>query len=148
MDNSADLPGYKYYVDPASGERPAVFVTFVNVAEDPASTMNGVVFPVEPGELDTLDARERNYARREVTGLVSPDVGGTVWVYAGSDDARARYETGCAGGASVVSEEYLLLVRDSFAALGEAALERFDQSTDPPEAPVRPLRRVDLPASG
>ena len=33
MDNSVDLPGYKYYVTP-DGERPPVFVTFLNLVED------------------------------------------------------------------------------------------------------------------
>ena len=29
MDNRATIPGYKYYVDPGAGERPAVYVTFL-----------------------------------------------------------------------------------------------------------------------
>jgi hypothetical protein len=146
MDNSVDLPGYKFYVDADSGERPAVFVTFLDLVEDGSSNVNGVLFPVDAGELAVLDGRERNYVRREVTGRVDAD--GRVWAYLGSGDARERYETGCAGGTAVVGEEYLSLVRGSFAALGSGALERFDQSTDPPEVPVRRLRRIDLPPSG
>src|SRR3954452_9313466 len=45
MDNSRDLPGYKYYVDPRTGERPRVFVAFLDLAPDPRARVNGVLFP-------------------------------------------------------------------------------------------------------
>jgi hypothetical protein len=127
MDNSVDLPGYKYYVD-GDGARPDVKVTFVNLREADGAAVNGALLDAD---LDVLDLRERNYERREVEpGL---------WAYTGTDDARARYEAG----PSVVSREYLELVRSGFASLGE--LERFERTTDPPEVPVMELRRVDLP---
>ena len=78
MDNSVDLPGYKYYVDEASGERPEVFVAFVDLVPDDAAAVNGVVFEVD----------------------------------------------------------------------GDGELERFDRSTDPPEVPVRALKRIDLAVDG
>ena len=139
MDNSLDLPGYKYYVDPATGERLAVFVTFLNLVEAPGDAVNGVLFPV--GDPAELDARERNYERRAVE-LAGFD--GRVWAYIGSDDARARYDGAAARGAAVVDRSYLELVRDGFGSLGADALMRFDQSTDPPDVPVLPLRRVDI----
>jgi hypothetical protein len=139
MDNAVDLPGYKFYVDPATGERPAIFVTFLNLVEAPGDAVNGVLFPVDdPAE---LDARERNYVRRDVE---LPGIDGRVWVYLGSEDARARYDGAVARGVAVVDRSYLELVRDGFGNLGAEALMRFDQSTDPPEVPVRSLRRVDL----
>jgi hypothetical protein len=125
MDNAIDLPGYKYYVD-ADGARPAVKVTFLNLREADGA-VNGVVLDVEP---EALDLRERNYERREV----EPDL----WAYTGTDEARARYEAG----PSVVSREYLELVRSGFDALGQ--LREFERSTDPPAAPVVDLRRIDL----
>jgi gamma-glutamylcyclotransferase (GGCT)/AIG2-like uncharacterized protein YtfP len=143
MDNSADLPGYKYYVDSASGERPEVFVTFLNLVPDEGSSVNGIVFPVSADELARLDVRERNYERREVTGAV--DVDGRVWAYFATDDARARYESAVASGVAVVDGSYLELVRGSFATLGDGELRYFDQSTEPPSVPVVPLRRVNLP---
>jgi hypothetical protein len=116
MDNSVDLPAYKYYVD-ADGKRPDVKVTFVNLVEAPDAAVRGVVLEVD---LDALDPRERNYARREVEpGL---------WAYVGTTEARTRYEAG----PSVVSLEYLELVRAAF-----PAVER-------PTVPVWDLRRVDL----
>jgi hypothetical protein len=91
MDNSVDLPGYKYYV--LGDERPDVKVTFLNIVEADDS-VRGVVIPFD----ERLDVRERNYERREVEpGL---------WAYVGTAAARARFEAG----PSVVSREYLELV--------------------------------------
>jgi hypothetical protein len=149
MDNSVDLPGYKHYLDPETGERPAVAVTFVNLVDAAAdATVNGIVFPVTAAELELLDARERNYERREVTDLVEPPADGSVWVYVGSDAARERFEAARSRGLAVVDRAYLDLVRAAFAALSEDALERFDASTDSPGVPVRALRRVDASAGG
>jgi hypothetical protein len=94
MDNSVDLPGYKYYVD-ADGTRPDVKVAFVNIVESPRDVVRGVVLDAD---LDALDLRERNYERREVeAGL---------WAYVGTAEARGRFDAG----PSVVSSEYLALV--------------------------------------
>jgi hypothetical protein len=142
MDNSVDLPGYKYYVDPNDGSRPPLFVAFLNLEPDASTVVNGVVFPVEAAELPELDARERNYERRAV------EIDGErAWAYVGTADARARYETGSSRGAAVVDRAYLDLVRDSFAALGDEELRRYEASTDAPAVPVRALRRVELPPS-
>src|SRR3954470_12595542 len=48
MDNAVDLPGYKHYEVPGTGERPAVMVAFLDVAPDPdpAAEVPGVVFEV------------------------------------------------------------------------------------------------------
>ena len=91
MDNSVDLPGYKYYV--LGSERPDVKVTFVNI-EAADGSVNGVIIPFD----ERLDVRERNYERREVEpGL---------WAYVGTAEARARFDEG----PSVVAREYLELV--------------------------------------
>ncbi|MHB8233505.1 MAG: gamma-glutamylcyclotransferase family protein, partial [Solirubrobacteraceae bacterium] len=50
MDNTQDLPGYKYYRDP-SGERPPIFVTFLNLVPAAGRNVNGIVFRVDPHEL-------------------------------------------------------------------------------------------------
>jgi gamma-glutamylcyclotransferase (GGCT)/AIG2-like uncharacterized protein YtfP len=98
----------------------------VDLAPDPDSSVGGVVFPVDGETLEALDARERNYERREVTGWVTPPTGGCVWAYFGTSDARQRYERGRSAGTAVVSRAYLELVRH-----------------DPP-VPVWDLERVDL----
>jgi hypothetical protein len=119
MDNTVDLPGYKYYVDPETGERPALFVTFLNVVEG-AGSVDGVTFDGDPA---VLDPRERNYERRRV---------GDVWVYVGTREARERYERGRALGTAVVDANYLEAVRDVF------------PDVPHPDVPVRRLRRIDL----
>lgn len=145
MDNSRRIPGYKAFVDPQSGEQPAVFVTFLNIESAAGAWLNGVLFPVPESELDRLDARERNYDRREVTPLVDADVGAPVWAYVGSDGGRRRYEAGRAQGTAVISAQYLAGVEADFASFGPAMLETFRSTTDPPDVPVLPLDRVDLP---
>jgi hypothetical protein len=139
MDNRRDLPGYKYFVDAETGKRPAVYVAFLDLTHDPATEVNGVLFPVDADGLTRLDARERNYERRDVTVAVDPAPPGPVWAYFGTTEARDRFDQGNA----VVSREYLERVRAGFEALGE--LRRFEASTDLPPVPVRELLRVDLP---
>jgi hypothetical protein len=145
MDNSRDLPGYKYYVDAATGQRPPVYVTFVDLAPDPDCAVNGVVFPVDEEALAALDRRERNYERREVTGRLSAAPNGSVWSYFGRADARERYEHGRSTHAAVVSRAYLAGVREGFVQLGGEEPRRFASSTDDPGVPVRDLMRVEIP---
>ena len=147
MDNTRDLPGYKYFVDATTGERPAVFVAFIDLAADSQSSVNGVVFPVhDEAQLAQLDARERNYERREVTAQVHPPITGTVWAYFGTAAARERFERGRAAGTAVVSRGYRDGVRGGYANLGAEELARFEASTDDPGLPIRDFKRVDLPA--
>ena len=94
MDNTVDLPGYKYYVDPVTRLRPPAMVTFLSIAPDPAGRVNGVAFPVDAAELALLDARERNYVRADVRQLVSAQLDGPVWAFVGLDSARRRYAAG------------------------------------------------------
>ena len=145
MDNRRTIAGYKVYVDAESGDRPPVYVTFLDIAESPSGWVNGVVFPVDDGELAALDRRERNYERCDVSGLVDGGRGrGRVWAYTGRMEARDRYRRGAEDGSAVVSRPYLEHVRAGFAALGGEMLRDFDRSTDPPAVPLRDLRRVDL----
>lgn len=139
MDNRRTIPGYKYYVDRDTGERPPVHVTFLNIYPAAEGRVNGIAFPVTADVLDQLDRRERNYDRIDVTRLLDVDLGGTVWTYLGSDAARERF----AAGTAVVSQAYFDAVRDDFATVG--GLDEFDQSTDRLTVPLRGLTRVDLP---
>jgi gamma-glutamylcyclotransferase (GGCT)/AIG2-like uncharacterized protein YtfP len=128
MDNRRTIPGYKFYVDPATGERPAVFVTFVCIWPEPGASVEGVVFEVDEDGLAALDRRERNYDRRDVAAHVDGD--GPVWAYLASAAGRARFAAGRSAGTAVVSEEYLASVPDA---------ER-------PDLPIRPLLRRDVGA--
>ena len=139
MDNRRTIPGYKYYVDPDTGERPPVHVTFLNIYAAAEGRVNGIALPVPAEVLDQLDRRERNYDRIDVTRLLDVDLGGTVWTYLGSEAARKRF----AAGTAVVSQDYFDAIREGFATVG--GLDEFDQSTDRLTVPLRRLTRVDLP---
>ena len=138
MDNTKDLPGYKYYVDAETGERPPVSVAFLDLAAEEGERVNGVVFPVDDKRLAELDARERNYRRRRVE--LDPPIGGATYAYFGTPEARARFETG----PTVVARAYLDLVRASFDRLGPSEAALFEASTDPAPVPIGNLERIDL----
>jgi hypothetical protein len=142
MDNSLHLPGYKHYRHEQTGERPSVFVAFLDVHEAPGAEVNGALLPVSEADLPWLDRRERNYERIEVSGGIRADVEGPVWTYAGLESARERRRLGLESGSLAISREYLSQVRAGFAALGAAALADFDHLTEAPPCPVAPLRVV------
>ena len=145
MDNSVDLPGYKYLRDPRDGSRPALFVAFADLAPAPgAPAVNGVCVPVDPAALEILDARERNYVRTDVTSLLE-DPPGPTWAYLGSPAGRDRFAFGVAEGRAVVVRSYLETVQAGFRALGAAEHWAFVASTDLTGLPVVALERVDLP---
>ncbi|MDQ3677015.1 MAG: gamma-glutamylcyclotransferase [Actinomycetota bacterium] len=145
MDNSVDLPGYKYFVDPDTGERPHVFVTFLNIEPDASSAVNGIAVPVSDATLAELELRERNYSRCDVTAMMREDIGGQVYAFVGRRDALQRFASGSREGRAVISLAYYEQVLKGFGRRGEAALEEFKRSTDEPACPVIPLTRVDLP---
>jgi hypothetical protein len=134
MDNRIDLPGYKHFLDPATGDRPDVFVAFLAVEPDDAAAVNGALVDVPNSELPALDARERNYERRRVETDAGP-----AWTYIGTEGGRARLARGIREGRCVVADQYLERVRAGFARLEGRELERFDATTGPRPGPVRAL---------
>jgi hypothetical protein len=142
MDNSVTIPGYKYYVDPVTGERPACFVVFLNIVDDSTSHVNGAVFTVSGSELAELDRRERNYDRIDVSSLVCEPVEGTVWTYVGSGEGVRRFEAGRRANRAVISASYHNDVRHGFTSLGGDSAEQFERLTDPPACPIVPLQRI------
>jgi hypothetical protein len=145
MDNARDLPGYKWYRLRATGERPALFVAFLDVVATSIDglAVNGMCRPVSASELGRLDARERNYERVEVTDALD-DARGRTWAYVGSAAGRARLETARDNGNAAISRDYLSGVEAGFARLGDGARKAFAASTEPHGLPVLDLERVDL----
>lgn len=145
-DNSLTYGRYKIYLDPSSGEQPAVFVTFLNLVPDPACAVAGALFPVTAAALDALDRRERNYVRRDVAAEFDPKgaVDGPVWCYFGRPEAVERHRLGAAAGRAVVSREYEQRVRAGFATCGKQALGDYEASTEDPGIPLVDLERVDV----
>ncbi len=97
MDNSVDLPDYKHYVAP-DGHRPDLMVCYLDIDERPDAVVNGVALKVGADELPALDARERNYERRDVAGQLERD---TRWTRLGL--RRAAAPAGPAPGAGAAS---------------------------------------------
>lgn len=141
-DNTVDAAGYKYFVDPQTGARPNVFVTFLNIARaaagaEPMPGVEGVVFEVDEAGLAALDRRERNYCRIDVTDRFER-VSGTVWTYIGKPEAEERFRLGMMKGTAVISADYKADVEAAFAAAGRP----FDAEQHPDIAVV-PLARID-----
>jgi cation transport regulator ChaC len=144
MDNTLTLPGYKLYLSAADESRPAVFVTFLNLVPANGRHVSGVLFAVDAEQLAVLDRRERNYDRRDVTGLIDGQRTGRIWTYIGKPDAERRFALGAREGRAVVEQAYLESVRAGFQLIAADALEEFDATTDPHGCPVLALRRVEL----
>jgi gamma-glutamylcyclotransferase (GGCT)/AIG2-like uncharacterized protein YtfP len=169
MENAVSLPGYKYYLDATDGSRPDVFVTFLDLVEEPGARVNGALLPVDAELLIALDRRERNYQRRDVTGAVElaqrgaragagawggalSEPGGPgadlpswrVWTYFGKEEARRRAERGRRAERAVVHRAYLDGVRAGFATLADGALAEFEASTIPHRCRVLELSRIEL----
>jgi hypothetical protein len=146
MDNSVDLPGYKYYED-AAGARPEVFVAFLDLADDPApgASVNGLCRPVDGDALAQLDLRERNYVRLDVSERVDSS-GGRVWAYVGSRCGRARLREGRRRGSAVIQAGYLRSVRLGFRELGPQEYDACAASLEPGGLAVVELVRRELPA--
>jgi gamma-glutamylcyclotransferase (GGCT)/AIG2-like uncharacterized protein YtfP len=128
MDNREVIPGYKVYLDPETGERPAVHVAYLSITPERGAHVDGCVFEVTGDQLAALDRRERNYDRRDVSDLV--DVDGPVWAYLGSAAGRRRLEHGRRRGTAVIAHGYLEKVPAGIA----------------PDLPVRRLLRRDVGA--
>jgi hypothetical protein len=146
MDNRIDIPGYKYYVDPASGARPPVHVAFLDIEPDDQYAVNGVCIPVRSDQVGAIDRREQQYTRIDV-GERFPMLDGPVWVYIGSAEGRARRGSGDRRGSTVVTAEYLDSVLRGFGELGDAERLAFISSTTPCGCPVVDLRRRPIPAA-
>ena len=143
MDNSQDLPSYKFYIDPQTGKRPEVFVTFLNIRPVPGHAISGILFSVTEEELRMLDERERNYAREEVSTAISISVPGKVWVYKGTEAARERFVQSLSYDSACVQAGYYHDVHDAFQQLGAHHAQRFMDSTDAPKVPILDLWRVN-----
>lgn len=145
-DNSEVIAGYKRYRLSDDSVYPDVYVAFLDIVEDPAVAVNGVLAAVDPGALADLDRRERNYDRIDVTAAIDDAPDGHVWAYAGSPDGRDRLQAGIAAGTAVVQRSYLDHVQAGFRRLGDAEHDHFVATTELDSLPLADLERVDIPA--
>ncbi len=148
MNNRVTLPGYKYYLD-EHGNRPGVYVSFLDLRSARGESVNGVCRPVTRDQLAALDARERNYRRRDVTACCdAPSDGGRVWTYVGTPAGRGRLTRGRSAGRAVVDRAYLEGVAAAFKGLGRGEYEMCAASLEPDGLPVLALDRHDLVLDG
>lgn len=145
-DNSVEIAGYKRYRVADDGSFPDVYVAFLDIVEDRATVVNGVLAAVAPAALADLDRRERNYDRIDVTAAIDSPPDGRVWAYRGSPEGRARFAAGAAGATAVIQRSYLDRVDAGFRRLGAAEHELFLATSDLDGLPLLDLERVDVPA--
>ncbi len=136
MDNRIDLPGYKYYIDRQTGNRPEGFVTFLNIRPHHGRTIIGILFRVSDEELENLDRRERNYQRIDVTYRINTPIQGKAWVYIGLDEAKKRYHEGLKQHNAMIARNYFDSVHNAYVLLGKEALSNYAATTDKPRVPI------------
>jgi hypothetical protein len=123
MENTEDVPGYRWFARAGDGTRPDVVVAFADLVPDPAASARAVLLPVDDAELARLDARERNYDRVDVTAAIDgvPGLGpgpGVVWAYLGHAAGRARLADAVAAGRAVAARAYRDGIVAAYAARG------------------------------
>ena len=144
MDNRISIPGYKYYVDPVTGARPAALVAFLDLEPCLGSRVNGICVPVSADRLDVLDRRERQYVRIDLRERF-PMLSGPVWVYIGAEAARLRRREGDRAGTTVVVRGYIVGVERAFDELGARERRAYDLSTASAGCPMIALSRRRVP---
>ena len=90
-DNRAAVNDPRHYVDPVNGERPDVSVAFLSIVPIPGGCCEGLAIPVDADALRSLDEREINYRRVEVTAELDPSFADRVWTYIGLEEAAERF---------------------------------------------------------
>ena len=103
-----------------------------------AESCNGVAVRVTDAELASLDWRERDYERTEVTDRIQADglaADDRVVTYVPRPSAIERYEQARDERRAGIRRSYWDLVAAAFAALGDDHVEVY-QRTPPPDVPV------------
>ena len=158
MNNWEGGDAVKHFLDRETGERPRVRVAYLDIEPSEGESVNGLAIPLDAAGLATLDAREVNYSRVDVTTAFEPVAQAAtaalgactatpvaprqVFTYVGLAAARERCRRGAEEGNAFASRDYVAAVRGAFARLGSEALAEFDRSTGPPPFPERELEVV------
>lgn len=132
MDNEVNLPHYKYFVE-NDGNRPGVFVAFLNIVEDneAGTPVNGCLMRVSETQKKALMKRERNYELRDVSDRIGPrPVKGKVFAFVGLKEANARYERANLEKPVLVSSDYVEQVEKAFRRRGRTAFTHYRASTE------------------
>ncbi|NET10514.1 MAG: gamma-glutamylcyclotransferase [Symploca sp. SIO2B6] len=144
MDNRINIPGYKYYVDVHTGQRPNGFVTFLNIRPCQGTSITGIVFKVSTQELERLDQRERNYRKLDVTEHLDVPVSEKVYAYVGLDESEKHYYEGVTQDSAIISKDYYELVYRAYESLGQETLTDYLNTTDAPDIPIVHLEKRQI----
>lgn len=137
----------KHFVDVGTEVKPRIRVAYLDIDVAPETTVNGLAIPADPARLDELDRRELNYMRIDVSAAFRPRLEYRVFAYRGTEAARERCRLASEDEIHV-SRQYVGLIRCGFAALGAAALEEYERTTEPLPFPERDLEpRYPAPPS-
>ena len=107
----------------------AVHIIFLNLEPRQGATCRGVLIPLQPGDLDRFDQREKAYDRVDVTARIRPAIRSRVYTYVARADAT-RLPTD-----ATVSTRYEALVADGVRSWGDAFVAEYDQTTQPHALP-------------
>ena len=142
-DNRRIIPGYKTYLRRDDGTRPDVYVAFFDLDVSDGMWVAGLALPVDDARRDALDAREANYERVDVTGLVTgcPAPSGPTSAAASAGPARARPGRGQRGGVEGLPGEG----RGGLPRRGKAAFREFERTTVTHGIQALDLDRRDVP---
>jgi hypothetical protein len=138
----------KHFVDPDTGEQPRIRVVYLDIDDDPGSTVNGLAIPVDSRRLAEFDVREVNYFRVDVSASFEPALPRRVFAYRATEEARDRCRRHESDAEVFVSRDYVAAVRQAFEELGPGQLEEYERSTEPLGFPERHLRLVYPPPAG
>lgn len=128
-----------YYKDYILMEGDTIYpqnLLYLNIREDAASRVNGVLYIVPKADLPAYDAWELGYERFEVTNLISDFIieGGPVFAYKALPDFVMQpnhdYKR------NIIELGYQNIIQDAFAYWGKEFEEEYKKSTEPVDATI------------
>jgi len=129
-DNSGQM-GYKQYVLP-DGSLPAESILLINISPYKNSVVNGVAFKVSQQELNTLDNRERNYVRVDVSKSLSKKIG-QCYAFLGKKEAVDRYMKADKHN-FVINKDYYSMIENGFKEISADFYKNYKKTTIQPDA--------------
>lgn len=112
------------------------YLLYLNIREQPGTTLNGVLYRVPEADLPIYDEWEPGYERFEVTGLIEGyDIsGGPVYAYRALPDFE-REPVG-EPGRNVIERDYVKIIEEAFEYWGPAFEAEYRQSTEPVDGAI------------
>jgi hypothetical protein len=128
-----------YYKDYILIDRDTIYpenLLYLNIKEDSASIINGVLYIVPKADLPTYDGWELGYERIEVTRLISDFTieGGPVFAYKALPDFVIEPDSDYKR--NIIELSYAKIIRDAFNYWGKEFEAEFRKSTEPIDSAI------------